>query len=363
MNKKKESKEKGVLKKEISLGRIKFSDKVIFAKHMSVMIESGLDITEALEIGLQESRAPMRKVLRSILKSVESGQSFADSLALHPKVFDNSFTQIIRAGERSGSLGKNLNNLSEQLKKESELVSKITSAFVYPLVVFVAAFFLAVVFSFYILPQIIPLFESLEIDLPLSTRVLIWFTHFMEKNGLWVVLGLIGFVIFYVRISKFSILRPFNHWFFLHTPILKSVVKFRNMTKFNRLFGTMIQSGLRVDEALDITSESMGNFYYRRALKKVSVDIKSGRKLAENLGRYDKLFSILMTNMIAVGEESGRLEEILLYLADFYELEVDKALKNFTTALEPVLLILIGSVVAGLAISIIKPIYQITGSF
>jgi type IV pilus assembly protein PilC len=363
MPKKPIKKSKGVnLNINISIGKVSLTQKAVFAKHLSVMLKAGLTINEALEIAEESSKGKMKSILAKVRSGVESGNSLADSFEKYPKVFSRLFIDVTRAGEKSGSLSENLENVAMQIEKERQLVSKVKSAAAYPTVILVAAFFLALGMAYYVLPQITPLFSGLDIELPITTRMVIWFSDLMRDSGGRLLLGIfIGFsFISWLAKQKFS--QPVTHWLTLHLPIISKISHNSNLARFSLTLGTLLKSGLTIDEALEITKRTVPNYYYRKFLTLVGQRIERGSTMSVNLAKKRKLFPRLVTSMVHVGEESGQLDESLLYLAEYYEGEVDTATKTLTTALEPILLIVIGLVVGTLALSIITPIYEITGN-
>lgn len=268
----------------------------------------------------------------------------------------------VRAGESSGTLEDNLSHVAKQLQKDKELMSKVKGAMLYPVVVLTATFVLGMVLSFVVLPQITPLFTGLKIELPFTTRVLIAFATFVEAHGIALFSGIVAFIALAAWFVKQKFSHPLTHWFFIHTPIIKEIVRSANLARFSRTLGTLLKSGLHIDEAVEITKNTLGNFYYRRALANVSNRIGKGSSLADNLNVYPKLFPVMTSRMVSVGEESGKLDDTLLYISHFYEIEVDNSTKTLSTAIEPLLLLFIGLAVGFLALSIITPIYNITGS-
>jgi len=358
----KQKNKKSFLDFEISFGGAGLTQRALLAKHLAVMQKSGLSIVESLEIIIDSAQGKMKKVLREVLRSVSAGNTLSSSLERHPKIFGGIFVSSIYAGETSGTLDENLENLATQLEKEKELSAKIKGAMLYPIVVLVAAFFLGLAMSFFVLPKIIPLFEGLKTGLPLTTRWLIAFSHFIDSHGMGLFWGIVGFVIFMSWFLKQKFVFPATHWLFLHIPIVKKISRNSNLARFSRTLGMLLKSGLTIDEALLVTERSLGNYYFKNALREVSKRVNKGTKLSDNLRQYETLFPKMVSRMVLVGEESGNLEDTLMYLANFYEVEVDNSTKSLSTAIEPILLIFIGLVVAFLALSIITPIYNITGN-
>jgi type II secretory pathway component PulF len=354
--------EKKWYEKEFSLFGVSLTQKVLFTKHLSIMLRASLTIPEALEIILAQVNGRLKSILEGVLSSVRRGGGLADSLSQYPKDFSGFFIDVIRAGEYSGNLRENLMNISEQLKKERDLVKKIKGAMFYPLIVLFIAFSIGLAMSFFVLPQIIPLFEGIDIELPTSTKILIWFSRFMRDYGGWVVVGSISLTLFLLWFLRQKFIQPFTHWFLIHIPFVKKIVKYSNLARFCRTSATLLKSGLSMQKTLEITTRTVDNYYYKKSLQKVTSYVVKGQKITDSLSDYSDLYPGITTQMIKVGEESGQLEETLMYLANFYEEEVDDLTKSIPTIVEPIMLIVIGLVVAFLALSIITPIYEITGN-
>jgi len=345
---------------DLDIGRVSLDQKAIFSKNLSLMLKSGLTINESLRIAQDSTPGKLKRIISKILKSIESGRSLSESFSQYPRVFPSIFISATNAGEESGTLIENLENISRQLEKEKELSSKIKGAMLYPLVILVASFVLGMAMVFLVLPKITPLFEGLKIDLPLTTRALISFSNSVQSHGIFLFSGIIVFVFLVIYFLRMKFSKPFVHWFILRIPIIKKIAKSSNLARFSRTLAMLLKSGVSIDKALSIMKKTTNNYYYKKSLNKISQDIKKGTRLSDNLELFQNLFPIMLVKMIKVGEESGRFEETLFYLADYYELEVDAATKSLSTAIEPFLLVVIGLVVGFLALSIITPIYDIT---
>lgn len=343
-------------------GGVSLTQKALFAKHLALMLRAGLPISEALSISADSARSKLKSVLDKVRKSVEAGRPLSVSFAEFPSVFSNLFVNITRVGESSGTLPENLEGIADKLRKDREIIAKIRSAMMYPALVLIAAFVLGLMISFFVLPKITPLFAGLNVDLPITTKLLIKFSGIVEDKGIYLFSGTIVFFIFLFWLLRRRFTHPLTHWLYLRLPIVKGISGNSNLATFSRTLGTLIKSGVPIDEALEITTGSLGNYYYRRALGEVSKNTKKGIKLWKNLSEFENLFPPLLVKMIGVGEKSGNFEETLFYLADYYEQEVDNATRTLSTAIEPILLLSIGLVVGFLALSIITPIYDITGN-
>lgn len=337
-------------------------EKVVFAKHLSLMVKSGVVISEALKILYQGSSGKFKATIGEIYNSVKSGRTLSRSLERYPKIFSDFFVGAVYAGESSGSLGESLENVSNQLRKEQELNEKIKGALLYPIIILIAAFAMSLFLAFYILPKIIPLFEGMKMNLPWTTKILIAFSHLVQAYGAWMLVGIFLLIALLAWLLRQNFAKPFFHKIWLGLPIVNNIIRQANLARFSRTLGTLLSSGLNIVEALDITAKTTTNYYYRESLFVVSKGVSKGNKLSVNLAKYKDFFPDMLIRMVSIGEESGKLQETLIYLADFYEEEVDNSTKNLSTVVEPILLIAVGLGVGFLALSIITPIYSITGN-
>jgi type IV pilus assembly protein PilC len=351
---------KNLLEKEIYIGGISLVQKAVFARYLSVMLKSGLTIIESLEIAVESAQGRLRKVIRGILEAVKSGYSFAFALERYPKIFSKLFTNTVYAGESSGTLDESLERVADQMDKEREIFTKIKGAMVYPMIILAASFALGAGMTFWVLPKITPLFEGLNVELPLTTQFLIKFSSFVQNNGISFTIFSVIFIVFLFWLLKQRFLRATTHLVLIRMPVINRVIKNTNIARFTRSLSVLLKSGLNIYEALKIVTEMTNNYYYKKVLFKAGESTSKGSKLSSDLARHSDLFPVMTTKMIRVGEESGKLEETLAYLADFYEKEVDDSLKTLSTYIEPALLMFIGLIVAFMALSIITPIYSIT---
>ena len=345
----------------MTIGGVSLGQRSLLARHLAIMLKSGLSITESLKISKDTTRGTLRGILEDVSRSVASGRSFADALSDHEKHFTGLFISAVRAGEVSGTLETNLEHLALQLEKDRAMASKVKGAMLYPIIVLIATFILGMVVSFFVLPQIIPLFMGLGQELPLTTRGLIAFSKIVEEHGTILLIGIIIGVIVFLWLVRQSFVKPLTHGLFLRMPIIKQITQATNLARFARTLGMLLKSGLRIDEAIEIMKSTLSNVYYRDAMQELGIRVTKGSTLHEILEQRPRLFPLVLVHMIRVGEESGKLEDTLLYLGDYYEAEVDDATKALSTIIEPLLLIGIGCAVAFLALSIITPIYNITG--
>lgn len=342
--------------------RVGFLEKLIFTKHLAVMIKSGIPITEAITIILDQTQnQAFKKMLDLILKDIDNGQTLEKSLARHKEVFDPLYTNLIRIAEESGSLDENLEYLALQLKKSYEFRKKIIGALMYPAIVLIAAIVVGVGVSAFVFPQLIDLFESLDVELPIATQILLTIATIVKDFGIFILIGLILFLILIKIFVSLPSIKYYWHVLMLSLPILGPFIQNIHLATLCRNLGIMLKSGMPITEALEVEEASSTNLVYKKYLHKISLSLEKGKSISQELSKaHYKFVPLIVVKMIEVGERSGNLDENLSYLATFFEDDVDNYAKNFSTIIEPIVLLIIGLVVAFIALAVISPIYQLT---
>lgn len=344
-----------------SLTTISLNEKIVFISNLSIMIKAGIAAPRALRIlTAQTSNHRFKSVLSEIASQVESGKSLGEALELHANIFSNIFVSMVKVGEVGGNLEKSLEYLSVQLQREADLKSKTRGAMMYPAVIVAAMVIIGVLMAIFVLPKLTSIFKDFNSDLPLMTRIVIAIADFMGSNGLVVIAGLVGITVATVLFLRTYPGRKLLHTVFIYFPIVNPIVKKVNLARFARVLSSLLKSGIPIPQALEVSSDSMGNVLYRELTAEAATEVKLGKSLTEILGRDNRLFPVLVVQMLQVGEESGTTDEILEQLAAHYESEVDDTLRNLSSIIEPLLLLLIGSVVGFLALALIGPIYNIS---
>ena len=343
-------------------GNVRIIQIAVFAKTLALMLRSGVPIGKALMVAQETTSGRFKMILNDVIRAVGSGNPFFASVAVYPDVFSPFFISTVKVGEAAGTLSDSLEIVAKELMKTRALVSKIRTALIYPMMIMTASVALGLIMSFFILPKLIPLLTLFSVDMPLPTRVLLWFANTMKNYGIFIIGGVVVLSIGFSILIKQTFVKPFTHSLILKIPILKRMVRAFNVSRFCRTLGTMISSGINIDSALAITADATVNMRYRRVIVTATQRISKGTKLSASIEGNEELFPLLMVRMILTGEESGRLPEIFIYLADFYEEELDDATKAFSAVFEPLLILLIGGVVVFLALAVITPIFKITGS-
>lgn len=335
-------------------------EKMMFAKNLSVMISSGLPLPRALQnITAQSENKKFISIIQSVSEDIQTGTSFADSLAKFPGIFNELFINMIRVGEISGNLEEVLNILSMQLEKDHELLRKIKGALVYPGVILVAMGLVGVVMMVYVVPQITGVFKDLNATLPASTQFIIDMSSAMRDYWYVFLAGTILFVFGIKFLLTTDTGKKMLGVVLINTPVIKNIVIKVNCARFARIYSSLLKSGVSVVESLRIISKTLTNFYYKKAFIRAISDVQKGVNLSKVIKEEKKIFPILVSQMIEVGEETGKTETVLSKLAEFYEEEIDQITKNLSSIIEPVLMLLIGSVVGFFAISILKPMYSV----
>ena len=347
--------------------KIKVIDKVFFLEHLNTMLSAGLSLMESLDVlGKEIENEKLKKVIEQIKKGVESGSQLSEVLALYPKVFPEIYVKMISSGEMSGKLEESLGQVVDQMKKNYELTSTIKGAMIYPIVILVVISIVGIVMVTFVLPKITILFKDIDTELPLPTKVLVAVTDFMSKP-LNVILVL-GILFFSISLFVYSLKKSLNfkriiHKLNINLPIAGKIIKQINLARFSLTLSSLLKSTIPIVEAVDISSEICSNMIYREALKKSTEKIKQGIPLSQTLNEYDDIFPPMVTEMIMVGERTGEIDKLLYELSKFYSNEVDKTMKNFSTIIEPAIILLLGLGVGGIAVAVVMPMYSLTQNF
>jgi type IV pilus assembly protein PilC len=336
-------------------------ERINFARHLSVAIKSGLPLLEGLR--LVESQAASKRLSKIILKvmdDVNNGQTLAQALNRFENTFGDFFVSMVKVGEASGNLSSSLLYLSQEIKKQRDIVGKTKSAMIYPMVILVMTIAMSVALTVFIFPKIIPIFTSLKVDLPFTTQFLIQVMNFLQTKG--VMSGIILVVLFIVVRSLITV-RTIHFYFdraMLSVPVLAKIVTSTTLANFTRSLAVLLRSGMTLIDALAVTKVTFHNLYYRREVEKLIDVVRRGEEMAHYMASEPRLFPPMLSGMIKVGESTGNLEENLLYLSEYYTEEVENSVRDLTSLLEPLLILVMGGIVAFIALSIMMPIYSIT---
>ncbi len=342
--------------------RVSKTDVVNFTRQLSTMITAGLPLTDALGILQVQSKPTMQKIIDEIRRDVESGNTLAKALEKHQSTFSAVYISLIKAGESAGVLDQVLNRLAETLEKQKEFAAKTKGALVYPVIVVVAMIAVAFVMMIFVVPKLTAMYKDFGASLPAPTQILINFSDFMNAFWYLFVLAAIGGFFGYKAYHK----TPQGHYkideLLLKMPVFGIIRTKVALVELNRTLSLLISAGISLLTALEISLDSVGNMVFRTALEKVAKDVEKGQPLSIAISKHPE-FPVLMSQMISVGEETGKMDEVLLKLATYFESESEHAVKGLTTALEPLIMIVLGLGVGFLVIAIVLPIYNLTSQF
>ncbi len=348
--------------RNVSFGRMSTKEQTFFVKRLSFLIKAGVPMLESLVMIEEQTRNKAHAhIFKSVIYDVTRGQYLSTSLGKFRKMFGDFSINIISFGESTGMLSDNLEYLAEELQKKNALKKKVIGAFIYPLIITIATFGITGFLMIYLFPKIIPVFSSLHIDLPLTTRIVIAFSTFLTNHWIYMILGMLVFVaLIIILLKKSTIFHFYFDRLILKLPIVGKIISSYNMANFTRTLGLLLKSGITVSESMEIVEKISGNLVYKREYRALGEIVNRGEKISVYLYKSRKLFPDVLTQVVSVGERSGNLSHSLLYLSELYETELDDFTKNLSTMIEPILMIIMGLLVGFIAISIITPIYSIT---
>jgi type II secretory pathway component PulF len=341
--------------------KLSLSDKILFLKNLSLLIKSGLSLTESLLTIKNNTKSPTLKyILTNSIEAVEKGQFLANSLADYEKVFGNLTISIIKVGELTGNLIENLETISEELKKIEKIRSKIITTMIYPAFLISIMIIIAFLIIYFLFPRLLPIFENLGVDLPKTTVIFISIVKFLTQYGLYIILVLIFLTLNILIGLRNKNFKYFFDYFLLKIPLISGLIKKYNLVQFSRSMGLLLRSGIKIIEALDLAGQSLGNLVFQKIIRNGTNFVIEGHSVSEYLSKYSWLFPFNYIKLIEVGEKTGNLENNFFYLSSNYEEELDNEIERFVNSLEPIILIIMSVIVGFMAISIIMPIYEIS---
>ncbi|MCI0416389.1 type II secretion system F family protein [bacterium] len=340
-------------------GGISAKELAVFTRQFSVMIDAGLPLVQCIEIlGIQSENKVFQKVLLQVRQDVESGATLADAMRKHPKVFDDLYCNMIAAGEAGGILDTILQRLAVYIEKIVRLRRAVRSAMIYPIAVLAIAALVVAIILWKVIPTFAALFAGLGAELPLPTRVVIWMSNFVGRYFLLLVFLLVALIYALKRYHGTYRGRRVIDGILLKMPVLGIVLRKIAVARFCRTLATLVSSGVPILEALEITAKTAGNAIVEDAIMATRKSIEEGKTISEPL-KETEVFPPMVVHMIAVGEQTGALDAMLSKIADFYEEEVDAAVENMLTLLEPIMILFLGIVIGGIVISMYLPLFSL----
>jgi type IV pilus assembly protein PilC len=341
---------------------VKEKDIILFARQFSTMIDAGLPIIQCLDIlHSQQENKTFKVMLKEIKESVESGATLADSLKKYPKHFDDLFINMIAAGEAGGILDTILRRLAAYMEKAAKLKGQVKGAMTYPVVTMVIAVVVVAVILVFVIPVFQEMFADFGGELPGPTKIVVGASDFVKAKILYIIIGLIIFGVAFKKYYATQKGRETIDALMLKLPVFGILIRKVAVAKFTRTMGTMLASGVAILEALDIVAKTAGNTSVEKAVYHVRSGISEGRTMADPL-LESGVFPSMVCQMISVGESTGALDAMLGKIADFYDEEVDQAVENLTSLIEPFMLVFLGTVIGGLVVAMYLPIFKMAGA-
>jgi type IV pilus assembly protein PilC len=345
-------------------GNIKTQEKITIARNLGSMITAGLPVTRALEVmGKQTKNKKLKQLLADLENDVSKGDTLSDAMKKYPKVFSSLFVSMAKAGEESGNLASALQIVASQMDKTYALTRKVKGAMIYPGVIFTAMIGIAILMLIYMVPTLTATFEGIGAELPLSTRMIIGASRFLVDHTLIFMTGL-GLLVFGVlAILKSAAGKRAFDVISLKIPVIGPLIKEVQSARTARTLASLLTSGVNIVVAINVTIDVLQNHLYKRTLETARDAITKGEPMSGVFNANENLYPVFVGEMVAVGEETGKISEMLLGVANFYEEEVDQKTKDLSTIIEPVLMILIGIGVGIFAVSMLAPTYSLVENF
>ncbi len=340
--------------------KVKARDMVIFTRELATMINAGVPIAKALStLRMQTESATLKKALVDVASTVESGSPLSDSLEKFPRVFSDVYVNMVRAGEAGGILDKILDRLAIQVEKDAAIRSKVKGAMIYPSVILIMTFGAFIFLMTGIVPKLKSIFDESGAQLPLYTKIMLNISSVMQKHGLLLLLLLVVVIVAFTRFVRQPKGKMLLDTALLRAPIFGKIILKVNIAQFSRTFSSLTSAGVSVLEGLKVTAKSLNNSVIREGINTAAKKVRNGQPISEALEEIN-IFPAILTQMTAVGEETGQVDSVLGKVADFYEEEVDRVISSLTSIMEPLIILVLGGMVGLIAASIFGPISQLT---
>jgi type IV pilus assembly protein PilC len=345
------------------LSKVSLGEQIIFTQNLSGMVQAGLSLSRALSVLKKQTKNPkLGKILTSIAVDIDAGETFSTALSKFPDVFSKLFISMVKAGEESGNLAGALSDIAINLEKSNSLTKKVKGALMYPGVIMSAMVVIGVLMFAFVVPTLANTFKELGVVLPTSTRLIIFAGNFFSNNLLLTFIIIAGLAFGMYTMFRAKFMQKYIDFAIIKIPVIGTLSQELNTARTARTMSSLLLSGVSITRAVEITGDVVQNVYYKRVLDEAKVAIEKGAPFSQAFAENTKLYPVMMSEMIEVGEETGKLSDMLLQIALFYEGEVENKTKNLSTIIEPILMIFIGAGVGFFAISMISPLYSILGS-
>lgn len=340
--------------------KISVQEKIILTKNMSGMLKAGLPISRALSVLQKQTKnEALNKILVALSSEIDSGGTFSSGLEKFPKVFSSLFVSMTRAGEESGNLVGALNDIGLNLEKSHSLNKKIKGALFYPGVILCAMILIGILMFAFVVPTLAKTFKDIGADMPASTRFIIGLGDFFSNNLVLSLVLVTGIIIGSVKLFTAKFMAKYVDYLVIRLPAIGTMTKELNTARTARTVSSLLSSGVSIVRAIEITKDVVQNIYYKKVLEEAKGLVEKGSPFSEVFRENPDLYPVMMSEMMQVGEETGKLSDMLLEIALFYEGEIENKTKNLSTIIEPVLMVMIGGAVGFFAVSMISPMYSV----
>ncbi len=346
-----------------NLRGVSLFERLVFTKNLSVMIHAGLPLTRALSaIGEETKSENFRNVITRIMEDVVKGKPFSEALSRYNKIFGDFFVSMVQAGEASGKLDRIMLLLARQIKKDYDLRSRVRGAMLYPVIILSILFVIGVLMMMYVVPTLAQSLTDLNVELPLSTRLIIGLSNVFVEYALFVFLGIALLIFLFVRFIHSAFGKPLWDRFALHIPLFGNLIRKMNVARITRVLSYLLASGTPIIRSLEIARDVVGSARYKISLSELSEEIAQGKTMGSFFHAHGDLYDPLVAEMVSAGEETGKTSELLLDIAIFFEQDITETTKNLSSIIEPFLMVFIGGAVGFFAISVMQPIYSSLGN-
>jgi len=341
---------------------VSVKDVTVLTRQLATMINSGLTVINSLTIIQEQAKPVLAKVLSSVIRKIEGGSAFHKALAEHPKAFPKAYTSLIKSGETAGKLHEILAELADTMEKQEAFRRKVKGALIYPVIILIGMGIVSFIIMVYVVPQLTDMYKEVGTDLPFTTQILISVSTFVANFWYLVIIGVIALIYGFNRWKNTAIGREQIDRLTLKIPLVGKLMTQVVLAQVSRSLSMLITAGVPIIEALNIVADSAGNVIFEVSIKKAAKDVEKGLSLTNALEKYEE-YPPLVIQMISVGEQTGKVGQVLVRVANFFEQEAEAAIKGLTTAIEPIMMLILGLGVGFIVISVITPIYNLTSQF
>lgn len=343
--------------------RLRPEDKNLFNRQLVTLIKAGLPLLASLNAVINQTKSSiLRDAIKVISRDIEGGSSLSDALSRHPRIFDELYINTVRAGEASGALDDVLERLADLGEHDFDTMSKIKSATRYPIIAITVLAIGFIILVTFVIPRFSALFSRFQAELPLPTRILIWINHAVRDYWYIIIVLIVASIFLFKKATDTTIGRHIWDNFKLKVPVFGPLVFMITMSRFARIMAIMLRSGVPILGILDMVSNTAGNVIIGDAIRDIAKSVNQGRGMAEPMAR-SKVFTPMVVQMVAIGEETGKVDELLFRVSEYYDQQSDYMIKNLTTLIEPILVVVLGCVVLLLALAIFLPMWNMIGLF